>query len=544
MELSLERNPQKKIDILIELTDLLSSTDPDHALEHATQALELADKNNNPERKLQACLHLSDIYRNKTDFRNSIEMGNKAKTLASDLDMDKEYAESLQLLALSFSKLGDFKKSANLNFEALRIFEELDDKKGMGRALNQIGSDYFHQEILDKALEYYSQSLDIARENNDLQGISRGLNNMAIIYADQIDFENVISHLNESIKINKRIGQRLWVGINYSNLGTIYRDEAIFDTAYYYFTKAIDIFTDLNNQSYMAIAYYGLSLYYFDVGSMDSSLYYAQQSYKISQENNMKVNIHNAVSLQRQVYQELGEFERAFEYCMLELQLRDSLESNNTMTRMSQLELLHEFDKREQENKIIQQRREYTLIIAGTSIVFMLLILVTFIIARSRIKAKNEQIKRRQLNLELETKNRELAANVMALIRKNEILSGMGDKLRDIQNDAVKEETKYAIKKIARDLQKTTDAEIWDEFEVRFNQVHGDFYEKLHEQFPDLSPNEHRLCAFLRLNMTTKEISELTGQRIDTLEIARWRLRKKLKITNTKTNLVTFLSEI
>jgi hypothetical protein len=44
--------------------------------------------------------------------------------------------------------------------------------------------------------------------------------------------------------------------------------------------------------------------------------------------------------------------------------------------------------------------------------------------------------------------------------------------------------------------------------------------------------------------MTTKEISELTGQRIDTLEIARWRLRKKLKITNTKANLVTFLSEI
>ena len=294
----------------------------------------------------------------------------------------------------------------------------------------------------------------------------------------------------------------------------------------------------------MAAAYLGLSLYYFELQNLDSSLYYAKRTYDISRENDIKIKLYHAVQQQRQIYQLQNDFENAFKYCLTELNLKDSLDINNTMTRMSQLELLHEFDKREQENKIIQQRREYTLIIAGTSIVFMLLILVTFIIARSRIKAKNEQIKRRQLNLELETKNRELAANVMALIRKNEILSGMGDKLRDIQNDAVKEETKYAIKKIARDLQKTTDAEIWDEFEVRFNQVHGDFYEKLHEQFPDLSPNEHRLCAFLRLNMTTKEISELTGQRIDTLEIARWRLRKKLKITNTKTNLVTFLSEI
>jgi len=144
----------------------------------------------------------------------------------------------------------------------------------------------------------------------------------------------------------------------------------------------------------------------------------------------------------------------------------------------------------------------------------------------------------------LEIKNKELASNVMTLIRKNEILSGIGDKLMNIQNDAVKEETKFAIKKIARELQKSTDNEIWDEFEIRFKQVHGEFYNKLLKQFPNLSPNEHRLCAFLRLNMTTKEISELTGQRIDTLEIARWRLRKKLKISNTKTNLVTFLSEI
>jgi DNA-binding CsgD family transcriptional regulator len=132
----------------------------------------------------------------------------------------------------------------------------------------------------------------------------------------------------------------------------------------------------------------------------------------------------------------------------------------------------------------------------------------------------------------------------MTLIRKNEILSGMGDKLMNIQNDAVREETKFAIKKIARELQQTTDSEIWNEFETRFKQVHNDFYNSLNRNFPSLTPAEKRLCAFLKINMTTKEISELTGQRIDTLEIARWRLRKKLKITNTKTNLVTYLSEI
>lgn len=166
------------------------------------------------------------------------------------------------------------------------------------------------------------------------------------------------------------------------------------------------------------------------------------------------------------------------------------------------------------------------------------------VINRNRLKRKNQEIEKRQLKSELEIRNKELASNVMILMRKNEILSEIADKLMDIRDEAVKDETKSAIKRIARELQKTTDDEIWQEFETRFKQVHGEFYEKLINRFPDLSPNEQKICAFLRLNMSTKEISELTGQRINTLEIARSRLRKKLGIANTNANLVTFLSQI
>jgi DNA-binding CsgD family transcriptional regulator len=63
-------------------------------------------------------------------------------------------------------------------------------------------------------------------------------------------------------------------------------------------------------------------------------------------------------------------------------------------------------------------------------------------------------------------------------------------------------------------------------------------------KYPDLTQSELKLCAFLRLNMSTKEISELTGQRILTIDHARYRLRKKLGISNSEINLVTFLSQI
>jgi len=539
-----ESNTQKKIGILIDLTDLLLSSDPDKALDYANQTLELAEKNNNLDSKLLAYLQIGEIYWSQSDFRSSLEIGNKAKVLASDLELQREFAESLILIARNFSALGDFKKSANLNFQALRIFEEFDDKKGIGEVFSRIGSDYFHQENYDKALEYYTQSMNIARETKDLAGISRGLNNMAIVYAVIGENKYVKTNLQESIEINKLLDRPIWEGINYSNLGNLYRIEGNFDTSLYFLNKAETIFSILNNHPNLANLFYNKSLYYSDLGNMDSSLHYAKYAYEIARENNLKKMVYNAAKKQRYIYQAQNDFENAFKFSMTELQLKDSLDITNTMTRISQLELLYEFDKLEQENKIKQQHREYIFMITGTTIVFMLILLVIIIVTRNRLKTKNEQIERRRLNMELEIKNKELASNVMTLIRKNEILSGIGDKLMNIQNDAVKEETKFAIKKIARELQKSTDNEIWDEFEIRFKQVHGEFYNKLLKQFPNLSPNEHRLCAFLRLNMTTKEISELTGQRIDTLEIARWRLRKKLKISNTKTNLVTFLSEI
>lgn len=78
---------------------------------------------------------------------------------------------------------------------------------------------------------------------------------------------------------------------------------------------------------------------------------------------------------------------------------------------------------------------------------------------------------------------------------------------------------------------------------MHFNRVHLDFYKKLQRIAPDLTPTELKLCAFLRLNMSTKEISSLTQSSDRSIDVMRGRIRKKLNITNTTTNLITFLSE-
>lgn len=106
-----------------------------------------------------------------------------------------------------------------------------------------------------------------------------------------------------------------------------------------------------------------------------------------------------------------------------------------------------------------------------------------------------------------------------------------------------KENSTY-FRQIIRELSNIQDEGLWDEFEIRYQQVHNEFYEKLQATSPNLTTNERRLCAFLRLNMTTKDIASITGQSIRSIEVARTRLRKKLDITNSEISLVEFLNSL
>jgi hypothetical protein len=98
--------------------------------------------------------------------------------------------------------------------------------------------------------------------------------------------------------------------------------------------------------------------------------------------------------------------------------------------------------------------------------------------------------------------------------------------------------------KIIHALKKSGAALQWDEFELRFLQVHLDFNKKIHALSPKLSSSERRLCYFLLLDMSTKEIATITGQTNRAVELVRIRLRNKLGLTKINTTLFEFLSKI
>lgn len=143
------------------------------------------------------------------------------------------------------------------------------------------------------------------------------------------------------------------------------------------------------------------------------------------------------------------------------------------------------------------------------------------------IKLKNEK-----LQLEINTKNKELASSTMNLIDKNQLLSGLKSDLKTI----LTEDKRTSNGKALRDMIKKIDRSIshddeWEHFQQYFDQVHGDFTSRLRDAFSNLSPQEVKLSAYLRMNLSTKEIAQLMNITTRGVEIARYRLRKKLNLS-------------
>ena len=154
------------------------------------------------------------------------------------------------------------------------------------------------------------------------------------------------------------------------------------------------------------------------------------------------------------------------------------------------------------------------------------------------VKLRNEK-----LESEIEFKNTELATTAMHLVQKEEFLLKVKEELQHL-NNAGKDKSDPELKKLLRILTEEEKLnEEWEQFSIHFDKVHGDFLVRLKEKYPGLKPHELKLCAYLRMNLSSKEIARLMSISVRGVEISRYRLRKKLEIP-TETNLFQFLFDL
>ena len=156
-------------------------------------------------------------------------------------------------------------------------------------------------------------------------------------------------------------------------------------------------------------------------------------------------------------------------------------------------------------------------------------------IERQRQEHEMMQMKNEQMELELKHKSSQLADSTMNLIRKNEILQELDQRMSDLSESVRREDTKAKQVGLIREIRSNinsniNDNEHWDTFEQNFNLVYNNFLMKLTKQFPILKLPDRKLCAYLKMGLSSKEIASLLNSSVRSIETARYRLRKKLEL--------------
>lgn len=148
---------------------------------------------------------------------------------------------------------------------------------------------------------------------------------------------------------------------------------------------------------------------------------------------------------------------------------------------------------------------------------------------RNKTESQLITLKNEKLEAEINFKNSELASSTMHLVKKGELLSKIKEELskvmKSLENPIAISEIKKVLKSVGEDDK--IDQE-WEAFAKHFDKVHSDFVINLKEKYPALSANEVKLCIYLRMNLSSKEIAQLMSISVRGVEISRYRLRKKL----------------
>ncbi len=158
---------------------------------------------------------------------------------------------------------------------------------------------------------------------------------------------------------------------------------------------------------------------------------------------------------------------------------------------------------------------------------------------------KNEKeiiaLRNENLEAEIQYKNKEMASATMHLVKKGELITKMKDELQRLTKNTESEESLDAVKKMIKSLSEDDKMDKdWEHFTVHFDKVNNDFFVALKEKHTNLTANEMKLCAYLRMNLSTKEVAQLMNISVRGVEISRYRLRKKLQISK-EVNLFTYL---
>ncbi|OJJ14544.1 hypothetical protein BKI52_42985 [marine bacterium AO1-C] len=535
----------------------------EQALEYYEKAKQVAIQQRLPALQAQSLNEMARIYSRKNRFIKALKTHQSAIKMA-------QFSKSSRQITLTLFYTGEFYRNRKNYPRSLAYFNDAEDnaKKGglmkLQRKILAFKSMVFADQHLYKKMEASDlKGLKIAKKTGDSLEIACAYNNLAGTYSVLKQSKKAILFYKKALQINAAKKCIRLMHALCHNLGSLYKEAP--KKALVYYKKALQY---CNNETTKGITLRAIGQVLYQQKKYAQANAQFKQSIALLQKSGILDELMKSYEQMAKCYAATQQFKLAFQYHQLYKSSHDSIFNLRKGRQIVALEQQLKDEERAsaiallkkethlQKQRIAHQQLRHRIMLVG---LILILLIVALLYSRYRLRhriirqqsnllqqenaryieesrrldaerrLKQEENKRLLNNLDY--KNRELATTTLLVQQKNEVLQNIHTGLVAFENQIPQKWSKsiYRIQKIIQE--NTNLEEDWERLQLHFNEVHPAFFHKLQNSFCNLSQNDLRLCAYIKINLSNKEIARLLNVEFRSIQMAKYRLKKKLGLS-------------
>ncbi|WP_163514752.1 tetratricopeptide repeat protein [Gelidibacter japonicus] len=517
-------NRVKKTPLLNRIAEIYWSINPDKTIEYASEALQLSKEFNQKEQEGLALINLCQGYLFNDIYDKALQYGLQSLEIRKEIGNDYDLAFTLRTLGWLYYDIGYFDKALEYHTEVLKIHEKIGSKQRIAYSYNSIGLIYEGKGDCNLALSFFKRSLKLIEELDNKDRIAEAMTNMGICYRKIDDLGLAIRYLESALEITNEIKfdhKKVYI---LHELSIVYLKQEDFKKAHALLEESRMIIQTIKNNKELIL----------ENNKITSDYYVATNNYK-----------------------------EAYSYYKKYIEESSEIFSSTESERLAEMRVLYEAERRENEIKLLEQERHLeaqkrNFLLIGALLLVIIAVLIIGSLWNnikkkkaiylqshklSKEKLKTQSLERENLEHKLEFRQKELTNLALFISQRTSIYKDFTKSLKDLKFTDLKELKKNIDNLIKEYTFKFDFNEDIQRFHANIENLQSDFLFKIKEEFPHLTDKDVQLAVQVKLKLSSKEIANINNISLNSVEIGRHRLRKKLGL-ESKDNLVTFLENI
>ncbi len=503
----------------------------------------------------------------------SLKYSDIASKKAMAQNDSEKLADAYNNTGIIYFHWGIYEYAMNYFWKAYNIYSELSHADKHSKVLNNFAICAYVLKRPDIALDLLEKSLSVQTQLQNFQNIADIYNNKGTILSNLNQHELASEYFSKSLNLCDSLQYIKGKAACLNNIGIQFEYLQNLDSALIYFKQAYQITIDAYPDDFDTY------LYLLNQARMLQQLNKSNEALQILDKNIDKIILRNFYAIElacydlySEIYYHQSNYKKAYEYIIKHNKNKENIKESDLKQKFNYMIVQFQKDflnkELEYSNQQIKLKRKLQLTFLSLSIVLFigLLFMIFYIRAKHSLSKKNQTIvemekftleqqllinekesklKQQALNMQIQQKERKLVSATLNLLNKTETMQQVKDELNKLVEAGQISKKSYTYKQIESLLTNSDMLDkMWNDFFTHFINIYPDFFKKLEETYPQLNSNDHKFCAYIKLNLAYKDIARIYNISDESVKVKKYRLKKKMNLTEGDEQLYKIISDL